>query len=135
LVPEQQFIVVCVAAKMPLASHAQLMQIRSPVGDDSKGDQSMRMLFSGLVVAAAVALSAPAIAASVMSPAGVAGAVNDAGMIEQVADGCGAGWHRGPYGRCRPNRGPVVVVPGAPIVVVPRAVWCHRPYSSRQFRC
>ena len=96
----------------------------------------MRMLVTGLVVAAAAALSAPAIAASVMSPAGVAAAVNDTGVVEQVAHGCGAGWWRGPdgVGRCRPFRrgGPVVVVPGVPLVVVPRAAWCHRPYSSRQ---
>jgi hypothetical protein len=126
---------------MPLASHAQLMQIRFLVGDDSKGDQSMRMLFSGLVVAAAVALSAPAIAASVMSPAGVGAAVNDTGVVEQVADGCGAGWWRGPnrVGRCRPipARAPVVVAPpvivAPPVAVVPR--WCHGPYTSRNFRC
>jgi hypothetical protein len=35
--------------------------------------------------------------------------------------GCGPGWHRNPYGACRPNRGPVVVVPGAPVVVAPAA--------------
>ena len=44
-----------------------------------------------------------------------------------VAGGCGAGWHRGPYGGCRRNGyyggvyyggGPVVVAPG-PIVVAP----------------
>ncbi len=97
----------------------------------------MRMLVTGLVVAAAAALSAPAIAASVMSPAGVAAAVNDTGVVEQVAHGCGAGWWRGPdgVGRCRPMRarGPVLVVP--PVVVVPRAVWCHRPFSSRNYRC
>jgi hypothetical protein len=33
-----------------------------------------------------------------------------------AAQGCGAGWHRGPYGRCHPNRGPVAVVPG-PVTV------------------
>jgi hypothetical protein len=93
------------------------------------------MLFSGLVVAAAVALSAPAIAASVMSPAGVAAAANEAGVVEHVADGCGRGWWRGPdgVGRCRPRR------VGPPVVVVPRLVvpggWCHRPYSSRNVRC
>jgi hypothetical protein len=32
------------------------------------------------------------------------------------AGGCGLGFHRGPYGGCQPNRGPVVVAP---------AVW-HR---------
>jgi hypothetical protein len=102
----------------------------------------MRMLFSGLVVAAALALSAPAIAASVMSPAGVAAAVNEAGVVEQVAHGCGRGWWRGPYGvgRCRPMGGRgVVVAPGIvvapPVVVVPRRAWCHRPYTSNNFRC
>jgi hypothetical protein len=99
----------------------------------------MRMLFSGLVVAAAVALSAPAMAASVMSPAGVAAAAIEGGFVEQVADGCGRGWHRGPGGRCRPNRGGVVVAPGIavvpPVVVVPRRAWCHRPYTSNNFRC
>jgi hypothetical protein len=39
-------------------------------------------------------------------------------MIVKVAGGCGIGFHRGPYGGCRPNRGPVVVVPGA-VVVAP----------------
>ena len=101
----------------------------------------MRMLVTGLVVAAAAALSAPAIAASVMSPAGVAAAVNDTGVVEQVAHGCGAGWWRGPdgVGRCRPMRRGVVVTPpvvvAPPVVVVPGPRWCHRPYSSRNFRC
>ena len=31
--------------------------------------------------------------------------------------GCGPGMHRGPYGRCHPNRGAIVVAPGAPVVV------------------
>ncbi len=39
------------------------------------------------------------------------------GDVIQVAGGCGPGFHRGPYGGCRPNRGEVVVVPGAPVVV------------------
>ena len=34
--------------------------------------------------------------------------------------GCGPGFHRGPYGHCRPN-GPVVVAP-APVVVAPAVV-------------
>ncbi|MBN8973631.1 MAG: hypothetical protein J0H32_02100 [Rhizobiales bacterium] len=33
------------------------------------------------------------------------------GDIIQVAGGCGPGFHRGAYGRCRVNRGRVVVVP------------------------
>jgi hypothetical protein len=36
--------------------------------------------------------------------------------------GCGLGFHRGPYGGCRPNREPVVVVPAAPVVVAPGVV-------------
>ena len=36
--------------------------------------------------------------------AGFSGAANAAG-------GCGPGFHRGPYGACRPNYGPRVVVP------------------------
>jgi hypothetical protein len=35
--------------------------------------------------------------------------------------GCGPGFHRNPYGRCRPNEGPVVVAPAAPVVVAPGA--------------
>jgi len=26
------------------------------------------------------------------------------GLTTQIAQGCGPGMHRGPYGRCRPNR-------------------------------
>jgi len=37
-----------------------------------------------------------------------------------AAGGCGPGFHRNEFGRCRPN-GPVVVVPGAPVVVAPGA--------------
>lgn len=42
------------------------------------------------------------------------------GMITKVAGGCGIGFHRGPYGGCRPNLGgpAVVVAPGA-VVVAP----------------
>src|SRR5215471_8775071 len=34
-----------------------------------------------------------------------------------AAGGCGAGFHRGPYGGCVANRGAVVVAPVAPVVV------------------
>ena len=101
----------------------------------------MRMLVTGLVVAAAAALCAPAFGGWVVSPAGFAAAADDAGVVEQVAHGCGAGWWRGPdgVGRCRPMRRGVVVAPplvvAPPVVVVPRGAWCHRPYSSRNFRC
>ena len=39
-----------------------------------------------------------------------------------AAGGCGPGFHRGPYGGCLPNRGPVVVAPAAPVVVAPAVV-------------
>jgi hypothetical protein len=48
--------------------------------------------------------------------------------------GCGIGFHRGPYGGCRPNGGPAVVVaPGAvvvrpPVVVAPAPVVCGRGF-------
>ena len=41
-----------------------------------------------------------------------------ASEVTLVAGGCGIGFHRGPYGRCRPN-GPVIVAPVAPVVVAP----------------
>jgi hypothetical protein len=36
--------------------------------------------------------------------------------------GCGPGFHRNPYGECRPNRGAVVVAPGAVVVAPPIVV-------------
>ena len=56
-----------------------------------------------------------------------------------AAGGCGPGFHRGPYGHCRPNRGPVVVAPGAvvvrpPVVVAPGRV-CPRGFAWRYGRC
>jgi hypothetical protein len=44
--------------------------------------------------------------------------------VTLVAGGCGIGFHRGPYGGCRPN-GPVVVAPAVvapPVVVAPAVV-------------
>jgi hypothetical protein len=39
-----------------------------------------------------------------------------------AAGGCGPGWHRNPWGVCRPNGGPVIVAPAAPVVVAPAPV-------------
>ena len=89
----------------------------------------MKKFFAGLVVASAMALSAPVTAAPIIGQAGLGAAV-DSG-VEQVADGCGRGFHMAPSGRCRPNR--AVVAP--PVVVLPGPGWCHGPRSSRQFRC
>ena len=57
-----------------------------------------------------------------------------------AAGGCGLGFHRGPYGGCRPNGGAVVVAPGAvvverPVVVVPRGRVCPIGFSWRYGRC
>ena len=39
-----------------------------------------------------------------------------------AAGGCGPGWHRGPYGGCVRNRGPVLVAPGPGVVQRPDTV-------------
>ena len=62
-----------------------------------------------------------------------------AASAAQAADGCGRGFHRGPYGHCRPNRGPgpVVVAPAPGVFVIDRfypgrgywdghRFWAHR---------
>lgn len=57
--------------------------------------------------------------------------------VIKVAGGCGPGFHRGPYGGCRPNRGPVVVVPGARVVPPPYVVRRCPPgyFMGRYGRC
>jgi hypothetical protein len=75
----------------------------------------MNKLFASVLIAAAVGLSA---AAAQAMPFGSYQAQGS--LVVPVAGGCGAGFHRGPYGGCVANLGrpPVVVVPGA-VVVVP----------------
>ncbi len=70
----------------------------------------------------------------------VAGTVAGFGSAN-AAGGCGVGFHRGPYGGCRPNAGAVVVAPGAvvvapaPVVVAPRGRICPVGFSWRYGRC
>ena len=59
----------------------------------------MKML-AGFAFAAVVALSGTALNAMPIAP-DQAPAVS--GDLVLVAGGCGAGWHRGPYGGCRRN--------------------------------
>ena len=59
----------------------------------------------------------------------VASALGMASTAE-AAQGCGIGWHRGPFGGCRPNGGPVVAVP-APVVPVPAPVAVGVFYPGR----
>ena len=52
----------------------------------------------------------------------VASAVIGFSDVASAAGGCGPGMRPTPHGRCVPMRGPaVVVVPGRPVVVAPRA--------------
>lgn len=55
----------------------------------------------------------------------------------EAREGCGPGGHRGPYGHCRPNRGPVVVERG-PLVVdryyAGRGYWDGRRYWQHRHR-
>jgi hypothetical protein len=41
--------------------------------------------------------------------------------VASAEGGCGPGFHRNAYGRCRPNEGAVIVAPAAPVVVAPAA--------------
>ena len=64
----------------------------------------------------AICLSLAAVSASRAMPVAPLDQAVSADTI-RVAGGCGPGWHRGPYGGCRPNRGDaIVVVPGAVVV-------------------
>jgi hypothetical protein len=72
-----------------------------------------------------LALVAAATALTVASPA-------------LAREGCGRNFHRGPYGRCLPNRGPAYVTPGPTVRLVigrnypGRGYWDgHRYYQNR----
>jgi hypothetical protein len=73
----------------------------------------------------------------------VAGTLAGFGAAE-AAQGCGPGFHRGPYGGCRPNGGAVIVAPrvvaprvvvAPPVVVVPRGRGCPYGFAWRYGRC
>lgn len=63
----------------------------------------------------------------------------------EAAQGCGPGFHRGPYGGCRPNGGAVIVAPRvvaprivvapAPVVVVRPGRVCPYGFAWRYGRC
>ena len=59
--------------------------------------------------------------------------------VADAAQGCGRGYHRGPYGGCVANRvvvvRPPVVYRRAPVVVMPRARVCPRGMHWRYGRC
>ncbi|HLH11807.1 MAG TPA: hypothetical protein VKV77_08015 [Methylovirgula sp.] len=66
----------------------------------------MRQMILSLASAALLGLAASASQAMPVSDVG-----NPAPHVTLVAGGCGIGFHRGPYGGCRPNRGPLGPVP------------------------
>jgi hypothetical protein len=94
------------------------LAMRRMAASEKKLGNNMKYLFAAALVAATFA--------------GVGGA--------SAAGGCGPGWHPNPYGECRPNRGPAVVVaPGAvvverPVVVVPGR-GCPLGFAWRYGRC
>lgn len=68
-----------------------------------------------------------------------AGATIVAVAPAEAAQGCGAGYHRGPAGRCRPNVPPrtVVVAPGGLVVgnyYRGRGYWDGRRYWQHRYR-
>jgi hypothetical protein len=74
----------------------------------------MKAFFAGALIAASLMGFGVARAAPLVPLAPSANS-----DVITVAGGCGLGFHRGPYGGCRPNGG-VVVVERPPVVVVRR---------------
>jgi hypothetical protein len=62
-----------------------------------------------------------------------AGAALTSVSAAEARQGCGAGFHRGPHGGCRPNRGPAVVaVPSIGVFYHGRGYWDgHRYWAHR----
>jgi len=96
----------------------------------------MNKLFAAVLIASAVALSAVSVQAM---PFG--GNRTQDGLVVPIAGGCGAGFHPGPAGGCRPNGyyggvyygTPAVVVPG-PVVVAPAPYyWNGHYYHHRRW--
>lgn len=86
---------------------------------------------AALALIAGILLPVHSNAAPAQGPASLA--LDQAGLLQTVAQGCGPGFARGPYGRCRPMGGGVVVAPGlavGPVVVAPA---CARRCNA--FRC
>jgi hypothetical protein len=78
-----------------------------------------------MVAAFATALSGWAVSAQAMPVGAVA---QDEAGVSLVAQGCGPGFHRGPYGGCRPNFGPRRF---APRIVAPRRAFAPRCFIQR----
>jgi hypothetical protein len=75
----------------------------------------MKMIFAIALAAGAIVAISPAVA----------------------RQGCGPGFHRGPYGHCRPNRGDRVVLPGGLVIgnfYAGRGYWDGHRYWHRRER-
>ena len=74
-------------------------------------------------------------AAPAQNPAGLVQTIDQGGLLQPVAQGCGPGFYRGAYGRCRPmGGGGVVVAPGVrvgPAVIAPVCARRCGPYGCR----
>jgi hypothetical protein len=57
------------------------------------------------------------------------------GASANAAQGCGPGWHRGPYGGCVRNAAVVVVRPAPVVVVAPRGRVCPYGFVWAYGRC
>jgi len=62
----------------------------------------MKIGFAILAAGAVLVFASSGLRAAPIAPQGASAGSN----IIQVAEGCGRGWHRGPYGGCRRNVSP-----------------------------
>lgn len=76
-----------------------------------------------LALAAALAVVSVAGASAAQAFPASSSLAASQGEVIQVRNGCGAGWHRGPWGVCHPN--------GAPYVYRPYAAYAPPPYPGR----
>ena len=101
----------------------------------------MRKMLLTLAAVAAIMIASTLLpgcsdAAPAQNPAGLSAVLDQDGLLQPVAQGCGPGSYRGAYGRCRPmgGGGGVVVQPGVrvgPVVVAPACVRRCGPFGCR----
>jgi hypothetical protein len=86
---------------------------------------SIRTFIGAAVVAGAALVGASQASAMPVGPAPAAGIA-----VENVAFGCGPGFHPNRWGRCVPNRGPVMVRPWRR---PPPRMWGGRPHRPHRW--
>lgn len=92
----------------------------------------MRNSIASAAIAVAVMMAGPAAQAFTL-PSPPAAQEDTAQNVVRVAGGCGLGWHRGPWGGCRPNRYGyyrpyAYLAPG----YAPGCWWRATPYGPRR---